>query len=288
MSSTLELPYAIRAGQVVGIADVESGLRRDCSCPVCGYVLVAKKGNKVRHHFAHHRDSGCANAPETLLHMAAKQVIEQARQLMLPAVWLSFQNVKPAWELSAAQIITIDDVRLESPIGTLVPDLIVSVRDRLLAIEVTVTHRTCDEKVRRLSQAGCSVLEIDLSKQPRFLSLEELTTVVVRGVEHKTWRHNRLAEAVRQDVLQLCEHKKTITRGFALHVDNCPIPARVWRGKPYANVIDDCWNCEHCVATEHSDAGETTSILCLGRRNVRTYEQWRVVRRPRSVRGGGD
>lgn len=47
MSRTLRLPYAPRACQVVGIADVESGLRRDCSCPVCGHELVAKKGNKV-------------------------------------------------------------------------------------------------------------------------------------------------------------------------------------------------------------------------------------------------
>jgi hypothetical protein len=40
-----------------------------------------------------------------------------------------------AWELSAAQMITIADIRLESPIGVLVPDLIVSVRGRLLLLD---------------------------------------------------------------------------------------------------------------------------------------------------------
>ncbi len=33
---------------------------------------------------------------------------------------------------------------------------------------------------------------------------------------------------------------ETIWRGLALHVDGCPIKARVWHGRPYANVIYDC------------------------------------------------
>lgn len=29
----------------------------------------------------------------------------------------------------------------------------------------------------------------------------------------------------------------------ALHIDDCPIPAREWEGKPYANYLDDCVHC---------------------------------------------
>lgn len=29
----------------------------------------------------------------------------------------------------------------------------------------------------------------------------------------------------------------------ALHIDDCPIPAREWEGKPYANLMDDCASC---------------------------------------------
>ena len=36
-----------------------------------------------------------------------------------------------------------------------------------------------------------------------------------------------------------------IRRGLALHVDFCPIRARIWRGKPYANVIHNCSSCSH-------------------------------------------
>ena len=31
----------------------------------------------------------------------------------------------------------------------------------------------------------------------------------------------------------------------ALHVDDCPIPAREWQGKPYANVVADCFECPY-------------------------------------------
>ena len=31
----------------------------------------------------------------------------------------------------------------------------------------------------------------------------------------------------------------------ALHVDDCPIPAREWEGKPYANVTADCFDCPY-------------------------------------------
>lgn len=34
-------------------------------------------------------------------------------------------------------------------------------------------------------------------------------------------------------------------RRFALHVDSCPLPARKWKEKPYANFIDDCTVCKY-------------------------------------------
>ena len=38
-----------------------------------------------------------------------------------------------------------------------------------------------------------------------------------------------------------------IQRGCAEHVDWCPKPERVWKGKPYANVMHDCRHCKHLV-----------------------------------------
>lgn len=47
-----------------------------------------------------------------------------------------------------------------------------------------------------------------------------------------------------------------ISRGPMSHADYCPIPMREYQGKPYANVIDDCVGCPHCL--EITDG----SVIC--------------------------
>ena len=42
----LNLVYALRHGEIVSIADVESGLKCECACPACGELLVAKKDKR--------------------------------------------------------------------------------------------------------------------------------------------------------------------------------------------------------------------------------------------------
>jgi hypothetical protein len=43
------------------------------------------------------------------------------------------------------------------------------------------------------------------------------------------------------------EKKYKVERGLASHVDDCPINIRVWQGKSYANIIDDCYGCDFCL-----------------------------------------
>lgn len=59
---------------------------------------------------------------------------------------------------------------------------------------------------------------------------------------------------------------KIIQRGLAIHVDGCPIPARVWRGKPYANLIDDCLCCKYFCGKE------TTEVI-----NPKTKEYEEII-----------
>ena len=53
MPSVLKIPYAERAGALILVAEVPSGLQADCFCPACKGPVVARKGPKVVHHFAH-------------------------------------------------------------------------------------------------------------------------------------------------------------------------------------------------------------------------------------------
>lgn len=45
-------------------------------------------------------------------------------------------------------------------------------------------------------------------------------------------------------ILKEGEKKYKVSRGFAQHVDNCPINVRVFKGKSYANITDNCDGCK--------------------------------------------
>src|SRR5882724_5332738 len=79
-----EIPYALRAGEIVHVSEVARGLNCGCICARCGGVLVARKGVRRQHHFAHHGDSDCSGAAESLLHRLAKELLSTAKALALP------------------------------------------------------------------------------------------------------------------------------------------------------------------------------------------------------------
>ena len=84
------LIYALKDGKAVHISEVESGLKCGCVCPACGEKLVAKKGDRVAHHFAHYSGHTCEYGFESSLHLAAKDIISKAKKFVIPAVYLNF------------------------------------------------------------------------------------------------------------------------------------------------------------------------------------------------------
>lgn len=91
MSRQIAIPYALREGILVHVSEVDSGRQPDCLCIVCGTALVARKGAKVTHHFAHPSNANCSG--ETVLHVLAKRfLVERIQQAIstrseLPISW---------------------------------------------------------------------------------------------------------------------------------------------------------------------------------------------------------
>jgi ssDNA-binding Zn-finger/Zn-ribbon topoisomerase 1 len=91
MPSALKIPYALHYGKLIHVSDVPRGLRPDCLCPACKGTLVARKGAKVVHHFAHYREADCQ--PETVAHLTAKLLLSDrirsaiSQHRPLPIVW---------------------------------------------------------------------------------------------------------------------------------------------------------------------------------------------------------
>src|SRR5215471_6963640 len=86
MTSEIKIQFGRSSnGEMISIDAALRGLSCECCCAACGAPLVARKGEKNRHHFAHHIESeNCVEARETALHKFAKQVICKTLALRLP------------------------------------------------------------------------------------------------------------------------------------------------------------------------------------------------------------
>ena len=51
-----------------------------------------------------------------------------------------------------------------------------------------------------------------------------------------------------------------------LHAMGCPHSVRIWRGKSYANVVDDCNGCKYFIDVEYGDEG-IEFVICDGEGN---------------------
>lgn len=268
----LNLTVAVRNGVTIKIEDVESGLRCGCACPACGEPLVAKKGKKMMHHFAHHAGHNCEYGYESSLHLAAKEILLQAKRMTLPAVYVSFPNSYKKDELVCpAKEIEIDQVELERKFDDVIPDVVVYAGGKQFFIEIYVTHRIDDEKLAKLKKADISTIEIDLSKKASVTTVEELETLLLGESEEKKWKYNSVSNRYLQTFYKAADRREVISRGFTLQVDYCPIQSRVWRGKPYANYIDDCIYCKYCISS--SSEGE---LLCSGRQRISTVNDFKI------------
>ncbi len=74
------LTYAINSeGRLVHVDNVPNGNKCGCICPACKEPLIAKNQGKTKreHHFAHQSDEECTWAHESMLHLMAKEKIQE-------------------------------------------------------------------------------------------------------------------------------------------------------------------------------------------------------------------
>ena len=161
-----QLIYAIKDGVATSIENVESGLKCGCICPSCGEPLVARKGAKRMHHFAHYSGHNCEYGYETSLHLAAKEILSKANRIMLPAVYIQFPNSPKAPELYCeSKEIEIERVELEKRFQDVIPDVVIYAGGKQLFLEVYVTHAIDDVKLKKLKK---QILAIFLcSRRPK-------------------------------------------------------------------------------------------------------------------------
>lgn len=275
------MTWALKDEKMVHVDEVERGLKCGCICPACGEPLIAKQGEKKTHHFAHQSTVNCEYGYESSLHLLSKEILSETQIFRIPPVEVHFrESHKLPVEVSDSKDIKIDEVKLEHRIGGIIPDVVLYSGEKEFLVEIYVTHRVDEEKLEKIRALDISVIEIDLSNQET-ISKEMLREILINGIEKKEWLFNRVEDRYYKEFCKFSEKKKIINRGMALHVDYCPRNARIWKGKSYANFIDDCTGCPYWVSQDY----EQQYMLCIGKSNIDTLDDLKAAIKREKERG---
>lgn len=195
--SELLLPFASRVadGQLVSPEEVPRGLACNCVCLGCGHPVQARQGTERIWHFAHARASDCVGAYEKSVHEAAKQMLRDRKELFLPALTASVHAVDSfhlqqvaSETIFESRRVLLDSCKAGQVLDGVSPDLVGTIRDRQLLIEVTVFHRLMPEKRARLKATGLAVMELDLSEfKTKQATRESLEAAVFSREDNKRW-----------------------------------------------------------------------------------------------------
>jgi|GEM_PF-436552 len=261
----MNIRYAIKNGELVYIEDVENGLACECICVSCGDSLIARNNGLVKeHHFAHKSGSECVSGYETMLHHMAKEVLAKEKRFLLPDLYIAGEFNYNKFLVEVGEIIDIKDVWLETKQGAIIPDLVIEYgNDKRMFIEIKVTHAVEPEKMKIITRMGVDTIEVSIDRM-EIPTISRIKDILISEKENKEWLYSeRAVETI--DKLRMCsEEKAVISRGFALHIDNCPIDCRVWEKQSYANFTDDCLYCRFNVLGDYREG----TVMCLGKSKV--------------------
>jgi hypothetical protein len=183
-------PYGLKDGRPVSVEDVARGLACGCICPCCSHRLEAHKGELKSHYFAHDDGGECSHAYQTALHILAKDVLAESKRLVLPPLLLYPDAGLGGWLMRKPfgrvvvpnyTVVEADEVRLEHAIGDVIPDIVFRIRDRILLIEIYVTHAVDSEKRKKIESLGLGAVEYDFSAMNRVVTKDDVAGALVLG-----------------------------------------------------------------------------------------------------------
>ena len=206
----VQLEFGIRNNKIIHIHELpakENGKACNCVCPKCGKALIAKLGPEKQWHFAHHREiCDIAAAQQTALHMLAKEIIEESKELLFPGISVKrdkyitaiednrvIANIPHSIEYKKPARVKCDSVTLEKKLSNLIPDIIVTAKGRKCLVEIAVTHFVDEEKEQKIRKLGYPLLEIDISDlYGKEYSRKELAEAVLYNHKNRRWIYSPL------------------------------------------------------------------------------------------------
>lgn len=186
--------YGMKAGHLTHISDVSRGLACQCKCVVCHKALIAKKGVKRCHHFAHQTESNCQGAAESALHLLSKELILEMSWMELPPYFFVKERKRKTGRLvshnqrvAKGGRVMISSVTLESRKKGFIADSLLSCGEKQLIVEIAVTHKVDRQKLRHIRRSDIPAIEIQLHVRDALLSRENLRELIQNEPRIKRW-----------------------------------------------------------------------------------------------------
>lgn len=204
MKQPIKIPFGLNKSNVlVHISDVESGKKCGCICPACKSPLIAsKKGRQRQEHFKHAAVIECEGAFESAVHLAAKKIITERKQLTLSQYLISVSKKDSRGREYTAQKtivkhgtnINFDSVEEEVELQGMRADILAKKGAHQLIVEIFYRHKVDDQKREKITENNLSAIEINLSNLlPRDVQDWEAFWLYINDPQHIQWLHNAKA-----------------------------------------------------------------------------------------------
>ncbi len=190
---------------------------------------------------------------EGLLRQAAG-LIRQTGTFVLPELTLSFYSDKEPVLLSVARRIEVTDCQLADDV------LLLTAGNKPLVVSVNPDETL----IEKLENGEVSALMVAIEPS---LDLQEQ---LIEGALNKAWLYNVYAHKIFSSFLQASDKLPVMCYGQLKHVQGCPIEERVYQGKAYANLEQDCLSCMFCI-----DTSEKGYVQCTGRNRLAVPEDFK-------------
>jgi hypothetical protein len=224
--SNNKIPFGLKNGILIEVSQVESGLACGCVCPSCKRRLQANKGKIVSHYFSHDpsvETKACESAFETSIHLMAKQILSEDKNLNFPGLSVSVSGSDAngnehveEMQLEEESQRFFERVELEKRLEEIRPDIISYISGVPFLIEVAVTSFSGIEKRNKIRGLGISAIEIDLSKVGYTTTKSDLRELINSKLTKKIWLSNpKVIDAKRALQAKLDKKIQAINEGIS-------------------------------------------------------------------------
>lgn len=180
-----------------GLVHISNTTENKFRCPSCHGKMVARRGQNIRHHFAHWPGDSCGG-PETVAHLLGKEVILRNKELLLP---LTKKTIHAKYYEVPSQVISYSNPVAEKWVEGFIPDILAEYKLKPFIIEIKVTHKTDYPKHSWIAKNNILAIEIDC-KNILQITPEELDNFILFKAPRKMLFSPDLAELIKQDLLK--------------------------------------------------------------------------------------